>query len=323
MNVRRSRENLLLPILIPVGALVAIVLVLFGFSRVLLSLKPNAATATALVAAVGILAVASYVASRRHVTGGMLGAFVGASAGIAMLAGGVAIAVIGAPEPEEEPFLAAIAAPEGAIQEGFSTDALEVAPDRPIELTFENADPGVGHNIQIFDGPDENAPSLFQGTEVPGGETTLYHIRPIAAGEYFFWCSLHPNTAMEGTLRVEEGAGGVRIVAEATEFDTDRLELPADTPTQLTLDNRDAAPHNVSIYEDESASGEPLFTFEPITGPAVETFTVEPIAAGEYFFHCDVHPTMQGTVVVAPEGGDGGGEGEAGGDGGGDVGGGG
>ncbi|HEX6398930.1 MAG TPA: hypothetical protein VF108_00490, partial [Actinomycetota bacterium] len=89
MSDDRERESLLLPILIPVGALVAIVLVLFLFSRVLLSLEANAATATALVAAVGIMAVASFVASRRRVTTGALGAFVGASAGIAMLAGGI------------------------------------------------------------------------------------------------------------------------------------------------------------------------------------------------------------------------------------------
>ncbi|MCD6021533.1 MAG: hypothetical protein K0R20_1243, partial [Actinomycetia bacterium] len=57
MSDSGERQSLLLPILIPIGALVAIVVVLFTFSRVLLSLKPNAATATALAAAVGIMAV--------------------------------------------------------------------------------------------------------------------------------------------------------------------------------------------------------------------------------------------------------------------------
>ncbi|MDP9118801.1 MAG: hypothetical protein M3M93_00790, partial [Actinomycetota bacterium] len=67
MNDGHERESLLLPILIPVGALVAIVVVLFAFSRVLLSVKPNAATAIALVAAVGIITVAAFVASRKQV----------------------------------------------------------------------------------------------------------------------------------------------------------------------------------------------------------------------------------------------------------------
>jgi hypothetical protein len=27
---------------------------------------------------------------------------------------------------------------------------------------------------------------------------------------------------------------------------------------------------------------------------------VDPIAEGEYYFHCDIHPNMNGTVVVGP-----------------------
>lgn len=299
MNLDEERESLLLPILIPVAALVAIALVLFLFSRVLLSLQANAATATALVAAVGIMAVASFVASRRRVTTGALGAFVGAAAGIAMLAGGVAIAVIGPPDHEEEPFHAAIAAPEGAATAGFSTDALSVEVDVPIELEFDNQDPNVGHNVQIFDGPDDGAPVHFDGAVTTGPATTTYTIEPLGGGEYFFNCRIHPTT-MTGTITAEQGAGGVRIVAENTEFDTDRLELPADTPTPLTLDNRDPAPHNVAIFEGDSAAGEPVFRFEPFTGPKVETHPIDPLPAGEYYFHCEVHPTMEGTVVVAP-----------------------
>jgi plastocyanin len=309
----RGRESLLLPILIPVGALAAIVLVLLGFSRILLSLRPNAATATALVAAIGIMAVAAFVASRRNVTGGALGAFVGATAGIAMLAGGIAIAVVGPPEEEPEAFPAVIAAPEGAIQEGFSSDSLSFPPNVPIALEFENDDPGIGHNVEIFDGPDDSAPVLFDGVRITGPDEIPYDVPPLAEGEYFFICRLHPNTAMEGTITVEKG---VQLVAEGTAFDTDRIELPAHTPSLLTLDNRDPIEHNVSIYEDDTASGEPLFTFDPFPGPETKTFSVGPLDAGEYYFHCDIHPVMQGTVVVGgkPEDGGGGGGGEGGGE---------
>jgi plastocyanin len=300
MSDRGERQSLLLPILIPVGALAVIVLVLFAFSRVLLSVKPNAATATALVAAAGIMAVAAFVASRKKVTGGALGAFVGASAGIAMLAGGIAIAVIGPPEEEVPPFHATLAAPEGAIQAGFSTDALTFEAGAPIELAFDNQDPGVGHNVQIFDGPDDAAPSLFDGPAITGVASTVYDIAPLAPGDYFFHCRLHPGTAMAGTITVQEGAGGVEIVAKDTAFDTAGLHLPADTPSSLIVDNEDPFAHNLSIYEDDTASGEPLFTFAPFPGPETKTFDVPAITEGEYYFHCDIHPTMQGTVIVAP-----------------------
>ena len=299
MSDRGERQSLLLPILIPIGALAAIVLVLFTFSRVLLSLKATAATATALAAAAGIMAVAAFVASRRSVTGAALGAFVGASAGIAMLAGGIAIAVIGPPEEEESPILAAVAAPEGAITEGFSTDALAFQPDREVELEFTNEDT-TAHNIWILDGPDDTAPPLFQGDDVPGSGDAVYRIPPLEPGEYFFFCELHPDTAMQGTVTVSEGAGGVEVVAQNLAFDTEELRLPAETPTTLTLDNKDTAPHNVSIYEDDTASGEPLFRFEPFSGPDVQPFPVDPIPEGEYYFRCDVHTNMEGTVVVEP-----------------------
>jgi plastocyanin len=299
MSDRGERESLLLPILIPVGGLAVIVVVLYAFSRVLLSVKPNAATAVAFAAAAGVMAVASFVASRKRVTGAALGAFVGAAAGIAMLAGGVAIAVIGPPEEEVKPFHAALAAPEGAASEGFSTDALEVEADKPIDLEFDNEDPSVGHNVQIFDGPDDSAASLFQGEVITGPAKTTYHVPPLSEGEFFFHCEVHPTT-MTGTITAAKGAGGIKVVAKDTAFDTKEIKLPADTPSKLTFENQDPFAHNLSIYTDDTASGDPLFTFEPFPGPATKTFDVDPIAEGEYYFHCDIHPNMNGTVVVGP-----------------------
>ncbi|HUF58854.1 MAG TPA: cupredoxin domain-containing protein [Actinomycetota bacterium] len=299
MSDGHERESLLLPILIPVGALSVIGVVLYAFSRVLLAVKPNAATAIALVAAVGIMAVAVFVASRKQVTGAALGAFVGAAAGISMLAAGIAIAVIGPPEEEVEPFHVTLAAPEGAAADGFSTDALSVKPEVPIDLEFDNQDPRVGHNVQIFDGPDDAAPVLFDGAIITGPAKTTYAVEPLSEGDYFFNCRIHPTT-MTGTITAAEGAGGLTVVAENTEFATDELELPAETPTLLTFDNLDPAPHNLSIYEDDTASGEPLFTFEPFPGPEAQPFEIPAIPQGEYYFRCDVHPTMEGTVIVEP-----------------------
>ena len=134
----------------------------------LLAVSHSAATVVALVAAAGIVAVAAWVASRSRVTGATLFSMVAAMAGIAMVAGG--LAVVAAPLQEEgeaeEPgggVVVALAAPEGAAATGFSTDALSVPSDEPFTLAFDNADPAVPHNVVIYDGPDAEAPQLFSG----------------------------------------------------------------------------------------------------------------------------------------------------------------
>ena len=134
--------------------------------------------------------------------------------------------------------------------------------------------------MQIFDGPDDTAPSLFDGVPITGPATTTYAIAPLTPGEYFFHCRLHPGTAMEGTITVQEGAGAVRVVAKNTAFDTDEIHLPADTPSAIAVDNEDPFAHNLSIYEDDTASGVPLFTFEPFSGPATKTFDVDALPEG-------------------------------------------
>jgi len=79
-------------------------------------------------------------------------------------------------------------------------------------------------------------------------------------------------------------------------FDTDTITLAAGEPTTLFYRNLDGAPHNVAIYADESASEE-LFIGETITDAAV-TYEIPALEPGTYFFRCDVHPDMKGTVVV-------------------------
>ncbi len=87
------------------------------------------------------------------------------------------------------------------------------------------------------------------------------------------------------------------MVAQGIAFDTDTISLPADQPSTLTFDNRDTVPHNIAIYTDSSLS-EALFQGEIVTGPATAQYEVPPEPAGEYYFQCDVHPTMNGTVTV-------------------------
>jgi len=87
------------------------------------------------------------------------------------------------------------------------------------------------------------------------------------------------------------------ITADDLAFSTRTLSAPADEPFQIAFDNQEGAPHNVAIYGDDSAT-EKVFGSDPFSGPAVVTYDVPALAAGSYFFRCDVHPDMSGELTV-------------------------
>ncbi|MGZ8570799.1 MAG: cupredoxin domain-containing protein [Actinomycetota bacterium] len=308
------RVPLLPAIVIPLVCLVFIAIVLWTFSRVLLQLSHTAATATALAVAVGILAVAAFVASRKHVGSGAVVSMIGGVFGVTMLAGGVALLVGQPTEGEGEAVIVAISAPEGAAVNGYSTTTLDAPADVPFTIAFDNQDPGIQHNVAIAE--EEGSPPFFEGTLVAGPIQTEYPVEPVPAADYFFFCTAHPTT-MTGTLKVAEGAepgggggageGPPTVVAKSLTFDTDTIALPSEVESPLVLDNEDpGTQHNLSIYTDDTAA-EPLFEGEIFEGVAEQTYTIPPLAAGEYYFRCDVHPTMEGTVVVETREGEGGG----------------
>lgn len=91
----------------------------------------------------------------------------------------------------------------------------------------------------------------------------------------------------------------VEIAAEHVAFGTDTITVPAGAEVTMNFENRDdGIPHNVAIYTDPSAA-EAIFVGEIITGPAEVTYTfTAPEEPGTYFFRCDVHPFMNGELVV-------------------------
>jgi plastocyanin len=86
------------------------------------------------------------------------------------------------------------------------------------------------------------------------------------------------------------------VVAKDMQFVTKDVQVPAGAPFQVTFTNADGAPHNVAIYTDSSASTN-LFRGEIFAG-ATKVEQVPALAAGTYFFRCDVHPDMQGTITA-------------------------
>jgi len=89
----------------------------------------------------------------------------------------------------------------------------------------------------------------------------------------------------------------VQISAKDLKFSTAQLNAPADKVFTIAFDNQEGAPHNVAIYKDQSAS-QKVFGQDPFGGPKAVSYQVGPLAAGRYFFRCDVHPDMKGTLIV-------------------------
>ena len=93
----------------------------------------------------------------------------------------------------------------------------------------------------------------------------------------------------------------VKVVAEDNTFDTDCLEAQANRKFRIYLENRDSAPHNISIYsgdpsKDEKA--EPVYEGKPVKGPGQEEYALDGMPPGKYVFRCAKVDAMSGTLLI-------------------------
>jgi plastocyanin len=198
-----------LPVLIPVAAIVAIALITIGFSRVLLAIPSEAATAVALVTAVNVLGACAVIALKPRLSQASM-----VELAIVVLYPviiGVVIAQLnigqaeeGASAPQQAQQQAAPAA--GTIvaeQTAFNTDSIELQAGEQASIKFENKDP-FDHNLAIYanasDAEAQQNP-IFQGDHI-SATTTTYEFKAPPKGEYVFQCDLHPTT-MNGTVTVQ------------------------------------------------------------------------------------------------------------------------
>jgi plastocyanin len=308
---RPSRERLLWPVAIPVVVLVLIAAVLFLFSRVLLRVTPFAATITALIVAASILAVATIVASRPQVTGASLLSMVGGIVGIAMFTGGLAL-ILGKPAEELIPVEINLAAPDGAAQKGFDPTELSAPADYPFTIEFSNEDPQQHNVVVTTEETTDTAGALVVGTPVTGPAAPVpVSVPGLARGSYYFFCEFHPTT-MTGTLDVAgpppaPGAptGPVVTAEDQTAFSPNTLELPAGQPSTITFDNEDPGiTHNLDVYADKDYT-QSIAKTPDVTGVNTGQVALQGLEAGTYYFKCDFHPVMTGTITVSGGGGGG------------------
>ena len=202
-------------------------------------------------------------------------------------------------------------------------DCIQATAGQSFSIEFDNRDEGTQHNIEVFSGEETSGDTVFQGDLVTGPNQVVYKVPALDAGTHAFNCVVHPTT-MIGSIEVAEGAGGgtqggggqggsgggqgggggaaatVNVTASGIAFDTSTIDLPANQPSTIHFVNEDnATQHNIAIYPSADDLANPLFRGELLTGPGEIDYSVDPLEAGEYYFHCDVHPTMSGTVNVS------------------------
>ena len=80
----------------------------------------------------------------------------------------------------------------------FTTPTVTAPADAPFVIVFDNQDDAIPHDVAIN---DASGAQVFKGDTFPGVETREYQVPALAAGEYQFVCTVHPN--MTGTLTAE------------------------------------------------------------------------------------------------------------------------
>ncbi len=199
-------------------------------------------------------------------------------------------------------------------------DCIEAAAGESFSIEFDNRDEGTQHNIEIFSGEEPTGDTVFQGDLVTGPNQVIFDVPALDAGTHAFNCVVHPT--MVGSVEVSEGGGGgaggggqaggggggqggggaatTTVTASGIAFDTSTIDLPADEASTIHFVNEDSGvQHNIAIFPSADDLANALFRGDLVTGPGEADYAIDPLEAGEYYFHCDVHPTMNGTVNVS------------------------
>ena len=307
--MKSFRDRLLIPVSVPLTAVIVVMVIVFSISRVLLAMEekssPTMATLVAIVVSSAVLFAGSWFSVRRQ-AGGL--AALGAAGLLVVVAGSASFAALrGGDEHEvaqgtDGGLTAAHPLALTAFDLGFRETELTAAAGE-IEIEYRN-EGDLDHTL-VFEGVGAATPlkALPQSTEK--GTVKL------EPGTYVYYCDLpgHRAAGMEGKLTVTQGGaaaaagGGVAdIVAQDLAFEPSEVTVPAGV-VKINLKNEGELLHNVLF---DGVAG---FAKVEASGGSTASGTAD-LKPGKYVFFCDQpgHRAagMEGTLVVADGGSEGG-----------------
>jgi plastocyanin len=310
------------PVAIPIIALAGMLVLVFAASRILLAVSKTSAVVVATFLAANVLIGAAIVSSGRWVRNRPAAFPLLVLGAVMVVAAGAVAWPLSAPE-EHGP--EGVAVPIVAERVAFTQPEITVPADEALLIEFDNRDAGTQHNVHIGEGEAPPTPAdagLFVGEIIAGPAEITYHLEEgLPPGSYGFICDVHPN--MVGTLISVEGAeppgegpppsgpppsgpppsapppgGEPDVVARDTAFEpTDVSVAPEGGQLTIVFDNEDSLPHNIAVTDGDGPEDAALFTGEFVTADTVE-YSFEAPDPGDYYFYCQAHPVMEGTLTV-------------------------
>lgn len=95
----------------------------------------------------------------------------------------------------------------------------------------------------------------------------------------------------------------IDVVASGFMYSKTALQVPAGAPFRILLDNQDTSTAHglaIGIGDTPAAAREAPLVFKGaiLPGPGIQAYDVQALAPGTYWFFCQPHASMNGTITV-------------------------
>ena len=296
--MKEFKDRVLIPLLVPLGALAIIVVVVLNVSRILLALEersgPHTVTALAIIWSAAFLFGFTWAATRDQERSSAAMSLMSVAGIMVIIAGFIGFEAIQEDQTKEKEQAAANAPskPDVTIEAfdiGFKEHEVKIGPGKAV---IQEKNEGATAHTLVIEG-------LTSGRKlsVPQGGATDQATFDLTPGTYTYYCDIpgHRGAGMEGKLIVDAsapppgagGGGGGAAAGAPLKIDaadlklTPKEETVAAGPVSVTYDNTGAITHTLVNEQDPSFKKLSADSGKTVT----ETWQAKP---GTYTFYCDV-----------------------------------